>query len=85
MGKKLNPKFTTEFVVRKGLHSLLDKNLFPNIDVHDTDNTVNHKIELAKAVMNKYADTRISYLARKINSEKCIRHIYTKLIHFKNQ
>lgn len=82
---KLKKTCTTTFVVTKALHDMIGKSIFPNIPVHDTDRFVSHNVELARSVLKRYADTRISFLSKKTNPQQCVRHIYTKLIHFKNQ
>lgn len=83
--KKLNKACNTKLVVNRALQFFIGEDLFPNIENHDSDNFVNHEVELAKAVMEKYCNTRICYLTKKTDPAKCIRHIYSKLIHFKNQ
>lgn len=84
--KKVKRSCTTECITNKVLKNFVGKQLFPNIEEHYFDNEFAvHNIELAKVVIEKYANTRISYLSKKTDPKKCIRHIYTKLIHFKNQ
>lgn len=83
--KKLSKMYTTDYIITRAFRNLAGKQLFPNIEMHDTDVLMNHHIQLAKSVMKKYIDTRISYLVPKSDPKKCIRHVYSKLIHFKNQ
>lgn len=84
--KKVNPKYNTKRIVTQTLKKLIGKTLFSCIEEHYFDNEyVPHNIELAKVVMEKYTNTRITYLSKRSDPKKCIRHIYTKLIHFKNQ
>ena len=84
--KKVDRSCTTQTVTNKVLKHFLGNQFFPNIGGHYFDNDfIVHNIELAKAVIEKYSNTRIRYLSKKSDPKKCIRHIYTKLIHFKNQ
>ena len=77
---------TTQQIVPKVLKKFIGKDLFPSISYHSHDNDfTNHNLELARLILQKYSDTRISFLLKKTNPQKCIRHIYRKLIHFKNQ
>lgn len=80
-----NKEYTTKFIVMNASSKLIGQSVFPNITSHDPDLFVCHSIELAKAVMEKYSDTRLRFLTKKPDPQKCVRHIYSKLIHFKNQ
>lgn len=73
-------------VVAKSLNKLFGKVLFPSISYHCHENDfTNHNLELARLIMERYTETRVAFLMKKSNPQKCIRHIYKKLIHFKNQ
>jgi DNA transposase THAP9 len=83
---RIKPTVKTAYIVTKALNHFKGKDIFPTIEQHVYDNDfVNHNMELGRLVMQKYTDTRISYLMKKTDPQKCIRHIYNKLIHFKNQ
>ncbi|KAL4714498.1 hypothetical protein ACJJTC_017561, partial [Scirpophaga incertulas] len=82
---KLKKEYTTKFIVVKTSNKLIGQPIFANITCHDPDFFVSHSFELAKAVMYRYCDTRLRFLMKKSDPKKYIRHIYSKLIHFKNQ
>ncbi|KAJ8714306.1 hypothetical protein PYW08_007926 [Mythimna loreyi] len=83
---QFHPKITAQFIVTKALKHFLGKELFPNIAYHTYDNgLVNHTLELANVVMEKYTNVRLSFLTKTVDPQKCVRHIYRKLVHFKNQ
>lgn len=84
--KRLNKSYTTQFIVIKAFKVLACQNaICPNIPNHAVDSFTNHNTELARLVMEKYCNTKLCYLSKKPNPQKCIRHIFNKLIHFKNQ
>lgn len=74
---------TTRQVVPKALKKFIGHDLFSSISNHAHENDfTNHNLELARLIMEKYTDTRISFLIKKANPQKCVRHIYRKLEHF---
>jgi hypothetical protein len=84
--RRLNSKVTSQFIVTNALKHFLGKELFAGIGDHAYDNgVVNHNLELANLIMEKYTNVRLSYISKKVDPQKCIRHVYNKLIHFKNQ
>lgn len=66
-------------LTNKVLQHYVGSQLFPNIESYYFYNDfVVHNIELAKTVIQKYTNIRISYLSKKTDPKKYIRHIIHK-------
>lgn len=66
---------------------MIGYNLFPDITFHQFEiETNNHLIDLARSIIKKYVDARLSFFTKNNKDPKSlIRKTFTKLIHFKNQ
>lgn len=69
---------TTRQIVPRVLKRFIGKDFFSFISYHSHENDfTNHNLELARLIMKKYTDTRISFLMKKSNPQKCMTsHIY---------
>lgn len=83
----IKSKHTKQYLVNQALHTCIGLEIFKNLDSHQFDQSPleNHSINLIKAVMEKYADIRLSYLSKKKTKQISLRTHYNKTILFSGQ